>query len=126
MVARRKAFDLVISTTPAIPADGDTLLGMLRPDGTLVFVGCPAETHKDQQRVVASDIVISVPHLIFTQLAVTGTEFGARHDVERCLAFCAAHGIKPPVEAMPMKKVNDAIRRIEAGGVHGRIVLQAE
>ena len=42
------------------------------------------------------------------------------------LDFAARHGVAPQTEHMPMSRINDAFKRLEAGKARYRIVLDAD
>lgn len=105
-------FDLILCTI-AEPLDWSLYLNLLRPKGTLCFVGAQSKP--------ACFPVIS---LISRQKGVDGSNIGNRHDIEEMLNFAAHHGVKPQIELFPISEVNAAIEKLRANKVRYRAVLK--
>jgi uncharacterized zinc-type alcohol dehydrogenase-like protein len=44
-------------------------------------------------------------------------------DTQDVLYFCAAHGIGPDIQVIPIQDINDAYDKVEAGDVRFRYVI---
>ena len=110
VAAARGCFDLIADT---IPDDHDLtpLLGMLGLDGTLSVLGNPVQAGPPVMTLTAGR----------KKLSSSGTG-GRRHTVEM-LGFCAERGITADVEVLPSSEVGTALKRLAAGDVRYRFVL---
>ena len=52
-----------------------------------------------------------------------GSPAGCRKDLRDTLEFAAAHGVRPRVTRMPLESAGEALARMHAGQVRGRVVL---
>jgi alcohol/geraniol dehydrogenase (NADP+) len=106
-------FDFLIDTV-----SGDlpwaALIETLRPEGKLVIAGVPA-----------SELKFNVFPMIAFERAVIGGRLGSPEDQRDMLAFSAAHGVKPMIEAFPMKEANKALDHVRSGKARYRAVLTA-
>ena len=109
-------FDLILNCATTT-VDGTKLMAALAPGGTAVQLGIPG-----------AGLAIELPVLetTFFQQTYRGSNTGGRAVTMECLQFAAKKGIAPRVEPMPLKDVNKAIERINAGEAHFRIVLVNE
>jgi alcohol/geraniol dehydrogenase (NADP+) len=106
------SFDLILCTIAA-PQDWSIYLDLLRPKGTLCFVGAqtkPAE--------------IPVFTLIERRKGVDGSNIGNRHEIEEMLEFASSHGIKPQIELFPMHELNNALDKLRKNNIRYRAVLK--
>lgn len=112
MRACTRSLDLLLTTVSAAQPWPD-YMELLRPHGTLCFVGVP-------------DKPIAVPafSLIKGERAIAGSAIGSRARIREMLAFAAEHGIGAQVEVMPVSEVNAAIARLAANQARYRIVLE--
>ena len=97
--------------------DGAKLAATLRPGGVAVQLGIPG---------AGLTCALPVLETAFLELKFVGSNTGGRATTAEMLQFAAKKGIAPRVETMPMKDVNNAIQRINAGEAHYRIVLVNE
>lgn len=105
------AFDLVISTVP--DSRGlDNLMGLLALDGTLVTLAAPKEP-----------LSVSAAQLLMNRRSIAGTRSGGLPETQEMLDFCAAHGIGAEVEVIHADAIDDAYRRLQAGDVRFRFVI---
>ena len=109
-------FHLVLNCATTM-VDGTKLAAALKPGGVAVQLGIPG---------AGLNMAIPVLETAFFELKFVGSNTGGRAVTTQCLEFAAKKGIKPRVEAMPMRDVNKAIERINAGEAHYRIVLVNE
>ncbi|KAM5359981.1 hypothetical protein ACJZ2D_014075 [Fusarium nematophilum] len=93
-----------------------TAPGFLRPGGTVVAVGIPTDP---------SIMAGATPsQLISGQLKIVGSLVGGRKDVDEAFDFAARGLIHPVVCKGKLEDLDTWIRKLEAGEVAGRIVLQ--
>jgi uncharacterized zinc-type alcohol dehydrogenase-like protein len=108
MAARAGSLDVVVDTASAAH-DLSPLLRTLRLDGRLVLLGLPER------------LDVETMALLGRSLTVSGS--GGSDETREMLAFCAEHGIGAEVEVLPLAEVNTAFRRLAAGDVRWRFVL---
>lgn len=108
MAARAGSLDVVVDTASAAH-DLAPLLRTLRLDGRLVLLGLPPRLDVDTMA------------LLGRSLTVSGS--GGRDETREMLAFCGEHGITADVEVLPLAEVGTAFRRLAAGDVRWRFVL---
>ena len=114
MQALTGAFDLILCTVSG-ETDWDTAFGLLANNGKLCFVGLPV-----------SSLQVPLLPLIFGQKSVVGSIVGGRRFMQEMLEFAALHQIKPMVETMPLKQVNEAMDKVATNQARYRIVLVSE
>ncbi|MEI7785999.1 MAG: NAD(P)-dependent alcohol dehydrogenase [Betaproteobacteria bacterium] len=104
-------FDLLISTVPAT-LDFESHLGLLDLDGTMVTLALPAEP-----------LTVPAAALLMNRRRLAGTRSGGLRETQEMLDFCAHHGIGAEVEVIHADGITDAYRRLEAGDVRFRFVI---
>lgn len=104
-------FDFILSTVQA-DLDWNLIVSLLKPQGTLCFVGRPA-----------SAALIEIGPLISGQKTLSGSSTANRALMNEMLLFAARHKIAPQIELLPLSKVNDGIERVKANRARYRIVL---
>jgi propanol-preferring alcohol dehydrogenase len=109
---RRKGGVHVSLVTSAAKAAYDTAFSCLRPTGTLLVVGLPAEN-------------ICFPPILMAagEIRVRASSVGTRQDLREVLAVAAAGRVRCKVVALPLVKANEALNQLRKGQVSGRIVL---
>lgn len=108
------SLDLLIVTVNA-PLDWDAMIGTLAPRGRMHIVGA-----------VPQPIPVSVFSLLTKQASLSSSPTGSPVDIATMLDFAARHNVAPQTEHMPMSRINDAFKRLEAGKARYRIVLDAD
>lgn len=103
--------DFVLSTA-FIGQDWAGLLGALRPNGVLCFVGAPAEP-----------LSLHVGALLGGQKTVTTSVIGGRPGIREMLSFAARHGIAAKTELRPLAEADAALGDVRQGRARYRIVL---
>ncbi|HHW1763912.1 TPA: NAD(P)-dependent alcohol dehydrogenase [Pseudomonas aeruginosa] len=109
--ALASAFDLIISTVP-IHADLDRYLGLLARDGVYVNLAVPTQP-----------LSVSATALLTNRRSIAGTRSGGIAETQEMLDFCAEHGIGAEVEVIHADGIDDAYRRLLAGNVRFRFVI---
>lgn len=85
---------------------------LLRRRGTMAIVGLPP-----------GDFAVPTFDVVVKRFTLRGSIGGTRQDLREALALAAAEGIRAAVETRPLADVNDALARMEAGNLAGRVVL---
>lgn len=111
LVASPRSFDFILDTVSSVH-DVDGLLSLLRPDGTLIFVGAPG-----------APLPVSTFSLIMGRKNMTGSLIGGIKETQEMLDYCAKAGIQADVEVIPVSRVNEAYERVLRGDVRYRFVL---
>jgi uncharacterized zinc-type alcohol dehydrogenase-like protein len=105
--------DFVLSTV-FTPLDLEPLLGTLRSNGVLCFVGVPD-----------APLRLDVGSMLGRQLGIATSAIGGRGAMREMLEFAARHGIVPKVELRPLAEANAALAEVRKGRARYRIVLAA-
>ncbi len=90
-------------------------IGMLRPSGTVSFIGLPGGD-KDTIRM-------SISALVNGELSVRGSNVGTRQDLTEAIDFAARGLVASKVERQPLGAINDVFARMRKGEIVGRVVL---
>lgn len=106
-----ETLDFVLSTAP-MDLDWMKIISLLRPDGTLCFVGVPRKP-----------LSIPVFSLIDSRKRICGSPIGSRWDTIRMLQFAAKNGVRPQVDLFPLQEINSAIERLRRNEIRYRAVL---
>ena len=105
------SFDLLLYTAHS-ETDWTSLLLTLRNKGTLAMIGFSPVP-----------VAFEPLDLVVHQQSITGSFIGSRAAMREMLSFAQTRGIKPKIELMPMRQVNEAIRRVKEKRARYRIVL---
>jgi alcohol dehydrogenase, propanol-preferring len=90
-------------------------IGMLRPAGTVSFIGLPGGD-KDSIRM-------SISALVNGELSVRGSNVGTRQDLSEAIDFAARGLVASTVERQPLTAINEVFERMRKGQIVGRVVL---
>jgi propanol-preferring alcohol dehydrogenase len=109
---RRKGGVHVSLVTSAAKAAYDAAFSGLRPTGTLLVVGLPAEN-------------ICFPPILMAakEVRIHSSTVGTRQDLREVLAMAAAGKVCCQVVARTLAETNEALDQLRTGRVSGRIVL---
>jgi alcohol dehydrogenase, propanol-preferring len=109
---RRKGGVHVSLVTSAAKAAYDTAFSCLRPAGTLLVVGLPAEN-------------ICFPPILMAarEVRIHASTVGTRQEMREVLAMAAGGKIRCHVVKRPLAEANEAMDLLRKGEVSGRIVL---
>lgn len=90
----------------------DTAFACLRPTGTLLMVGLPAEN-------------LCFPPILMAagEVRIQASAVGTRQELREVLDLAAAGQVHCQVEARPLSEVNEVLDKLRRGQVAGRIVL---
>jgi propanol-preferring alcohol dehydrogenase len=109
---RRKGGFHVALVTSAAKAAYDMAFACVRPTGTLLAVGLPAEN------VCFAPILMAAG-----EIRIRASAVGTRQDVREILAMAAAGEVRCQTEARPLTQANDVLDRLRRGEISGRVVL---
>jgi alcohol dehydrogenase, propanol-preferring len=109
---RRKGGVHVSLVTSAAKSAYDTAFSCVRPTGTLLVVGLPAEN-------------ICFPPILMAagEVRIRATAVGTRQDLREVLALAAAGKVRCQVAAWPLAQANEALNLLRKGNVSGRLAL---
>lgn len=98
--------------TSTARASYDTAFYCLRPTGTLLVVGLPADP-------------ICFPPILMAagEIRIQASTVGTRQDLREVLAMAAAGKVRCQVAARPLADANEALNELRRGEVSGRLVL---
>ena len=112
-----KKFDFILNTTSAnIPVDD--LLGLIKLDGSLVFVGLPSDSQEFNVFAVTA-----------ARRSISGSQVGGQIEVQEMLDFAAKHKIGANIElldATNASTIDEAWDRVVAADVRYRFVIDAQ
>ncbi|MFI6595788.1 alcohol dehydrogenase catalytic domain-containing protein [Nonomuraea sp. NPDC050536] len=104
--------DIILATTTSAELVAKVLSG-LRYAGRLVTMGVTGPLKIDDMMT-----------LLFKQCSIKGSTHNNRSDLVEVLTLMASGKVRPVVETYAMDEVNDVLKRVEAGQVRYRAVLQ--
>ncbi|XP_061370828.1 probable cinnamyl alcohol dehydrogenase 1 [Gastrolobium bilobum] len=113
MMALAKSLDFIIDTASG-DHPFDPYMSLLKTSGVLVLVGFPSE------------VKFSPANLILGMRTVSGSLTGGTKDIQEMIDFCAANGIYPNIEVIPIEYVNEAIERVINKDIKYRFVIDIE
>jgi propanol-preferring alcohol dehydrogenase len=102
----------VLITAPSLPAFKQGV-GMTRKHGICVLVGIPP-----------GDFPVPLFDVVADCISIRGSFVGNREDLAEALSFAAEGKVKADIELQPLSAVNAVFKRLEAGDVPARVVLQ--
>ncbi|MEN2738448.1 NAD(P)-dependent alcohol dehydrogenase [Microbacterium sp. X-17] len=105
------SFDVIISTVP-VNLDMGKYLGLLDTGGVLVLIGAPERP-----------LEIGAFSLLRNRRSIAGTLIGGMPETQEMLDFCGEHGIRAEVEIVDADEIDEAYRRVIAGDVRYRFVI---
>jgi uncharacterized zinc-type alcohol dehydrogenase-like protein len=111
MRAARNGFDLIIDTIP-VAHKLQAYLPLLDIDGSLVIVGAIDEIPSFHSGL-----------LLGGRRRVSGSPIGGIAETQEMLDFCAARGVLPDCEMIPIQDINHAWERMERSDVKYRFVI---
>jgi uncharacterized zinc-type alcohol dehydrogenase-like protein len=104
-------FDFLLNTIAAYH-DINSLVQLLKLNGTMIMVGIPPE-----------DPALSVSGLIGKRRTIAGSMIGGVRETQEMLDYCAEKNITSDVEVIAMKDINTAYERMIKGDVRYRFVI---
>ncbi|HVA20986.1 MAG TPA: zinc-binding dehydrogenase [Candidatus Micrarchaeia archaeon] len=108
-----RGVDAVIETVGE--ATWATSLRAIRPGGTVVVAGA----------TTGANPPADLARVFWRQITVRGSTMGTRAEFRALLAFTETTGLVPLVDTvLPLREASEAFRRLQAGDVIGKLVLQ--
>jgi alcohol dehydrogenase, propanol-preferring len=109
---RKKGGAHVAIVTSAAKSAYDLAFASLRPTGTLLVVGLPAEN-------------LSFPAILMAagEVRIQASAVGTRQNLREVLGMAAAGKIRCHVNSHPLESVNEVLEQLRRGQVSGRIAL---
>jgi len=109
---RRQGGVHVAMVTSGSKAAYDTAFYCLRPTGTLVVVGLPAEN-------------ICFPPILMAagEIRIRASAVGTRQDLREVISLAAEGKVRCQVSARPLVDANEVLDQLRAGKISGRVVL---
>jgi len=101
--------------TAVAQAAFEQAIGLLRPAGTVSFIGLPGGA-KDSLRT-------SISALVNGELSIRGSNVGTRQDLAEAIDFAARGLVASKVERQPLSAINEVFERMRKGQIVGRVVL---
>jgi alcohol dehydrogenase (NADP+) len=105
------SLDLIICTVP-VNVNIEAYLGLLARDGTFVNLAVPQK-----------QLSFNAYALLRNRRSIAGTLSGGLIETQEMIDFCAAHHIRAEVEVIDADHIDDAYRRLLAGDVRYRFVI---
>jgi D-arabinose 1-dehydrogenase-like Zn-dependent alcohol dehydrogenase len=94
-------------------ATAELAIAALRKGGTYVIVG-----------LFGGELTLSLPPIVLKAISILGSYVGNLNDLKELIALVREGKVQAlPVETVPFDQVNDALDRLRAGTVQGRLVL---
>ncbi len=106
------SFDFILDTVSATH-DLNTLLGMLKRDGTLCLVGVPETDHPP----------VAPFNVIFGRKRLAGSLIGGLKETQEMLDFCGKHKIVSDIEMINIQDIEKAYARMLKSDVKYRFVI---
>jgi alcohol dehydrogenase, propanol-preferring len=102
--------------TATASAAFEQAVAMLRPAGTVCYIGMPGRE---------SDLIrTSIAALIYGELTIRGSSVGTRSDLAEAIAFAASGHVTSTITVVDLADVNDALNDLRLGRTVGRTVLR--
>jgi alcohol/geraniol dehydrogenase (NADP+) len=105
------SLDFILTTVNA-DQDWGIFVQVLRPTGTLCFVGAPR-----------SPVSVHAFQLVGGLRSITGSPIGSPHMLREMLDVAARHNVKAKTERFAMARANEAIEKVKKNKVRYRAVL---
>jgi len=103
--------DMILDTVSA-NHDVNTYLNLLKPDGSLVLVGLPAEP-----------LQVGAFSVVTGRKSFSGSNIGGIAETQEVLDFCAENKITADIELIPIQEINEALERLQQNAVKYRLVI---
>ncbi len=91
-------------------------IGMLRPGGTVVFLGLPGGK--------ADELKASIAAISGRELTIRGSSVGTRLDLDEAVAFALRGAVTAEVATAPLSDANAVLDLMRKGEIVGRVVLK--
>ncbi|MEN2990514.1 zinc-dependent alcohol dehydrogenase [Tistrella sp. BH-R2-4] len=101
--------------TATAPRAFEQALAMVRPGGTVVFIGLPGGDR--------DTIRVSISAISNWERSIRGSNVGTRTDLQEAVDFALRGHVRADIETMAFDDIDTALARLRAGMVNGRLVL---
>ncbi|ATB40492.1 zinc-dependent alcohol dehydrogenase [Cystobacter fuscus] len=101
-----------VLVTAVSPKAFEQALGMVRRGGTISLNGLPP-----------GDFPLPIFNVVLNGITVRGSIVGTRLDLQESLEFAAQGKVKATVSTDKLENINDVFKRMHAGKIEGRVVL---
>jgi propanol-preferring alcohol dehydrogenase len=101
-----------VLVTAASPKAFEQALGMVRRGGTIVLNGLPP-----------GSFPLPIIDMVLRGITLRGSIVGTRLDLQEALDFAGAGAVKATVQTARLEDINDVFKRLHAGQIEGRVVL---
>ncbi|TYZ69203.1 hypothetical protein PybrP1_011405 [[Pythium] brassicae (nom. inval.)] len=108
-----RSVNVLLITADATNMPYNTYLSLLRPRGTCVMLGLPNDEVKFLPFFIVSD-----------GKKLVGSKIGSIEDIKDMLALAAEKNVRPIIQKLPMRQLNDGIQLVRDGKVRYRVVLE--
>ncbi|MED6221294.1 cinnamoyl-Coa reductase [Stylosanthes scabra] len=113
MAALAKSFDFIVDAASG-DHPFDPYMALLKISGAMVLVGFPSE------------VKFSPANLILGKRTISGSVTGGTKETQEMIDFCAANGIHPSIEVVPIEYANQALERMINRDVKYRFVIDIQ
>lgn len=107
----KNSFDFILSTIPE-KSDLSPFVPLLKRNASMIIVGALEKLEPFNNMELAS-----------RRNTIGGSLIGSIKETQEVLDFCADHNITPDVQIIPIQDINDAYKKVEAGEVRFRYVI---
>ncbi len=114
MAEHKGTLDMIVNTIP-YKHDLNVYLPLMASKSTIAVVG----------NFLGFD-ELDTATMVFQHISVSGSLIGGVPDTQEVLDLCAKHGIRPQIELIAMKDINDAFKRMQAEDVRFRHVIDMQ
>lgn len=90
-------------------------IGMLRPAGTVAYIGLPGGK--------ADQVRASIAAISAWELTITGSNVGTRADLAEAVDFAIRGAVKAKIQKAPLTQINKIFNDMRRGKIVGRMVL---
>jgi propanol-preferring alcohol dehydrogenase len=90
-------------------------IGMLRPGGTVAYIGLPGGK--------ADQVRASIAAISAWELTITGSNVGTRADLVEAVDFALQGLVKAKIQKIPLSQINKTFNDMRRGKIVGRMVL---
>jgi propanol-preferring alcohol dehydrogenase len=73
--------------------------------------------------MVPDEVALSMEWLTYNGVRITGSSVGTRQELADLLAIGSRGQLAMPIETVPLSGVNEALGKLDAGAVNGRLVI---
>lgn len=105
------SLDFILNAVAALH-DLNSLLDLLKVDGTMTLLGAPEKPH-----------AVSAFPLLLGRRSLAGSPIGSIAETQEMLDFCGANNITADVEVIPVQKINEAYERMAKGDIKYRFSI---